>query len=167
VAHLIPRRIDQGVDYSGSGPIYALGPGVVVIAGFTFGWPGANGDKGGEVYYRLTDGPANGFIVFVAENVTPRVRVGDRLGTDTVVATLHDAYPNCEVGWGQSTGATLARAFGGYREGERTACGDNFSQLLDALGAPPGTTSGRPITGRLPNGLPTNWKQALGKEEDV
>ena len=48
---LSPERIDQGVDYTGFGPIYAIGDGVVLntVGG---GWP-----NGTFIAYQLTDGP--------------------------------------------------------------------------------------------------------------
>ena len=51
---LTPERIDQGVDYSGYGPIYAIGNGVVLSA-VNSGWPG-----GTFIAYRLSGGPAGG-----------------------------------------------------------------------------------------------------------
>ena len=50
-AQVTPERIDQGVDYSGSGPLGAIGDGKVTYVGTSgTGWPGA------FVEYQLTDG---------------------------------------------------------------------------------------------------------------
>ena len=69
---LNPERIDQGVDYSGFGPIYAIGDGVVLSTANS-GWPG-----GTFIAYRLTDGPANGLVVYAAEDINPAGRVGQQ-----------------------------------------------------------------------------------------
>ena len=79
VAALSPERVDQGVDYSGYGPIYAIGDGVVLNT-VNGGWPG-----GTFIAYRLTDGPAVGRVVYVAENVAPAVSVGQRVTAATVL----------------------------------------------------------------------------------
>jgi hypothetical protein len=68
VGGLIPERIDEGVDFFGSGPVYALGDAVITSATGNSGWPG-----GGWITYQLTDGPDAGLMVYVAEDVTPTV----------------------------------------------------------------------------------------------
>ena len=72
VGGLVPERIDDGVNFTGLGQVYALGDAVVTSAtGTNFGWPG-----GGWITYRLTGGPAAGLVVYVAEDITPAVAVG-------------------------------------------------------------------------------------------
>jgi len=51
---LLPQEVDQGVDYCASGPIYAIGDGVVANV-YSSGWP-----RGVFISYRLTSGPAKG-----------------------------------------------------------------------------------------------------------
>ena len=155
VSGLTPERVDQGVDYAGSGPIYAVGDGVVLNT-TNAGWPG-----GAFITYQLVDGPAAGDIVYVAENVVPRVTIGQEVNSDTVVGTLVDAYPNLETGWADPPGGgeSMARAMGQWSttadvQSLPTAFGENFSQLLTMLGAPPGLTMG-PVQGTLPPGWPT------------
>jgi hypothetical protein len=155
VSNLTPERIDQGVDYSGSGPIYAVGDGVVLNTTNT-GWPG-----GAFITYQLSDGPAAGDIVYVAENVAPRVTIGQQVNSDTVLGTLVDAYPNLETGWADppGNGLSLARADGQWTTAAElnslpTAYGANFSQLLTMLGAPAGLMMG-PIVGSIAPGWPT------------
>lgn len=149
VAGLTPGRIDQGVDYSGSGPLYALGDGVVLTTTVP-GWPG-----GAMITIRVTDGPATGAVVYEAENITPAVAVGQVVNANTVLGTLHNGYPNLEIGWGSSNppGNPLAQSYGGFHDGASTALGINFSQLLVKLGAPPGISY--PVIGTLPSGWPT------------
>ncbi|HZU60451.1 MAG TPA: choice-of-anchor Q domain-containing protein, partial [Solirubrobacteraceae bacterium] len=165
IAGLSPERIDMGVDYAGSGPLLALGDGRVTMASnhdsgprSCWGkscWPG-----GGIVVYRLTQGPFAGKYVYVAENITVRVRRGERLKTGQPVATLHDASPNMETGWAAGHGAeTLA-----FRDGHECTCGDpggwstiegrNFDHLLTWLGAPSGYLQPNPPAQSMPRGWP-------------
>src|SRR5581483_6509707 len=51
VTNVNASRIDQGVDYSGTGPVYALGDGVVETSTNSGGWP-----AGHFIAYRLTNG---------------------------------------------------------------------------------------------------------------
>ena len=155
VSGLTPERVDQGVDYAGSGPIYAIGDGVVLNT-TNPGWPG-----GAFIAYQLSDGPAAGDIVYVAENVVPRVTVGQQVNSDTIVGTLLDTFPNLETGWANppGTGESLARAMGQWSTAAEidslpTAYGANFSQLLTMLGAPAGVMMG-PVQGAMPAGWPT------------
>jgi hypothetical protein len=155
VSGLTPERVDQGVDYAGSGPIYAVGDGVVLNT-TNPGWPG-----GAFVSYQLLDGPAQGDIVYVAENVLPQVSIGEQVTCSTVVGTLVNAWPNLETGWAASpgTGESAARAAGQWSAHNDahsipTAFGENFSQLLDALGSPPGISHGAPVAS-VPPGWPS------------
>jgi hypothetical protein len=154
VSNLGAERVDEGVDYSGAGPIYALGDGIVTS---TVGnWP-----DGTFISYRLTDGPAAGKTVYVAENVTPTVAVGQTVSLNTVVGTLHNAYPDMEIGWAaDSHGDTMAAQAGQWTAADDaaskpTAYGVNFNQLLTSLGASPGILEHPTVTGSLAAGWPT------------
>ncbi len=144
---LVPQEIDQGVDYCGSGPVYALGPGRVLNVADP-GWP-----SGTFIAYRLTAGPAAGHVVYVAENVTPHVRVGQSVTVTTVVGVVHDAKTCLETGW--ASPARLGWAMGAtqYTGTNSTSFGRNFSALLESLGARPGLTLAGP-PGHLPPGWP-------------
>src|SRR5262249_46671620 len=138
ISGLIPERIDQGVDFGGSGPIYALGDAIVTNATTSAGWPG-----GGWITYTLTEGPAKGLTVFVAEDVTPTVWVGQHVTSDTVIAKMFDGGDGIETGWATSDGSTarsqLSDAGGISGNGPfPTAIGMNFEELLQALGVPAG-----------------------------
>ncbi|HET9689888.1 MAG TPA: hypothetical protein VFP61_01950 [Acidimicrobiales bacterium] len=154
VTGLRAERVDEGVDYGGSGPVYALGDGVVTST--TGNWP-----AGTYISYRLTDGPAAGESVYVAENVTPTVTVGQTVTMGTVVGILHDAYPDMEIGWSADAyGDTMAAAAGQWTPAsdaasQPTAFGVNFDQLLVGLGAPSGTMGAGATVGSLPAGWPT------------
>jgi hypothetical protein len=143
------ERIDQGVDYAGSGTLGAIGPGVVTnVVQTGSGWEG-----GGYVEYKLTAGPYAGRSIFYAEGVTPTVQVGQTLTPGQPVATIIPGSAHgIEIGFAAGKGeAAYASAYGGgYSEGQRTAAGQAFSDLLASLGAPAGLAEGRPITGHFP-----------------
>jgi hypothetical protein len=148
VADLKPERIDQGVDYAGSGPIYALGPGVVRSV-YDSGWPG-----GVFIAYELTGGPDAGHGVYVAENLVPEVSAGEQVNVNTVVATLRPQPPNLETGFAdlQALGESEAMsdhqaASGGDAGTVSTWCGQAFDELLVSLGAPGGTLQAGSIPG--------------------
>jgi murein DD-endopeptidase MepM/ murein hydrolase activator NlpD len=149
---LVPERIDQGVDYADAtaDPILALGDAVVTYAGPDPGW------FGDSVNYTLADGPYAGRYVYVSESITPTVRTGQQVAAGQEIATF--AEPNIhgiETGWAAGPGLVVARAstlgqqaHGGDAGGNRTYCGENFSDLLAQLGAPAGHPEGRPVVGR-------------------
>jgi hypothetical protein len=140
---------DQGVDFSGSGPVYAVGPGVVAIATTHSGWPG-----GGAVAYRLTHGKAAGKTIYFCENVTPRVHVGQTVSAQTVIATMHDSYPYTESGWAQDgTDNPMSQPI----SHTPTYFGVNYGDLLIALG------EHRCPRGEGQNGtpLPADWPHWL------
>jgi murein DD-endopeptidase MepM/ murein hydrolase activator NlpD len=150
VRGLSPNRIDQGVDYEGFGPVYALGDGEVlsVVNG---GWPG-----GTFICYRLTDGPASGLVVYVAEDLNPDVQIGQSVTPNTVLGSMFGGPYGIETGWAQTSadGDTMAAVYGQYFGSNTTAFGNNFSQLLTSLGAPGGVLQNAP-TGSLPSGWPS------------
>ena len=158
VSGLIPERIDQGVDFSGSGPVYALGAAVITSAakGPT-GWPG-----GGWITYQLTDGPGAGLMVYVAEDVTPAVQVGQQVSPSTVIGYMVAGPDGIETGWAQPTGLSaesqLPEAGGISGLGPfPTRVGANFDELLQALGVPAAPNYTQPESGLLPAYYPPNW----------
>lgn len=158
VTSLAPERIDQGVDYGGSGPIYAMAPGVVDVYHNRddSGWPG-----GTFVSYKLSAGPASGEVIYLAENIDldKSLHSGSYVFSGTVLGTLVNAYPNSESGWGvQGAGYTAEHSC--YTEGCTTALGLNFNDLLVCLKAPSGIKG---TTGCCTSsaGYPTNWCSLL------
>jgi len=147
---LSSERIDQGVDYSGFGPIYAIGDGVVLntVGG---GWPG-----GTFIAYRLTNGPANGLVVFAAEDIEPSVEVGQTVTSGTVIGRVYAGPDGIETGWADASSLpdTMAHTYGQFDGQNSSAFGYNFSQLLQLLGAPGGLPNGPPV-GELPTGWPS------------
>jgi murein DD-endopeptidase MepM/ murein hydrolase activator NlpD len=157
VSGLVPERIDMGVDFNGSGPVYAVGDAVVTNAsGDNFGWPG-----GGWITYQLTDGPDAGLMVYVAEDITPAVQVGQHVTTSTVVGIMHEGGDGIETGWAQASGLSAesqlpeAGGIGGFGPFP-TMIGANFDQLLVSLGAPAAPNLTEPASGLLPPGYPAN-----------
>ena len=149
VVGLSSERIDQGVDYTGFGPIYAMGNGVV-LSTVGSGWPG-----GTFIAYRLTDGPAQGLVVYAAEDIEPSVEVGAAVTTDTVLGHVYAGPDGIETGWadGSELPDTMARTSGQFNGSNSTAYGDNFSQFLQSLGAPGGVEV-PPSVGVLPASWP-------------
>jgi murein DD-endopeptidase MepM/ murein hydrolase activator NlpD len=147
---LNPERIDQGVDYSGFGPIYALGDGIVLATTIP-GWPG-----GTYIAYQLTDGPANGLVAYAAEDIAPSVQVGDTVNANTILGLMYPGPDGIETGWGDSVtiGYTMAHTYRQFDGTNTTAYGANFSQLLVTLGAPGGVPQNNPPTGSLPRDWP-------------
>jgi hypothetical protein len=162
VSGLIPERIDQGVDFGGAGPVYALGDAVITNAtAANYGWPG-----GGWITYQLTDGPAKGLMVFVAEDVTPTVIAGQHVTSETVIGNMYDGGAGIETGWAMASGATaesqLPEAGGISGAGPfPTDVGLNFEELLQALGVPAANNREDSPSGLLPSQYPTDWVSAL------
>jgi hypothetical protein len=157
VSGLVPERIDMGVDFSGSGPVYAIGDAVVTNATSTnFGWPG-----GGWITYQLTDGPDAGLMVYVAENVTPDVQVGEHVTSSTVIGTMYGGGDGIETGWAQASGVSaesqlpVAGGIGGLGPFP-TMVGVNFDELLQSLGVPAAPNSTDLGYGLLPANYPPN-----------
>jgi hypothetical protein len=162
ISGLIPERIDQGVDFGGAGPIYALGDAVITNATATnYGWPG-----GGWITYQLTDGPARGLMVFVAEDVRPTVSVGQHVTSRTVIADMYNGGAGIETGWAMASGSTaesqLAEAGGISGAGPfPTDVGLNFEELLQATGVPAANNRYDSPSGLLPSQYPADWATAL------
>jgi murein DD-endopeptidase MepM/ murein hydrolase activator NlpD len=164
VSGLVPERVDQGVDFAGSGPVYAIGNGVVTEAeGCCSGWPG-----GGWITYRLTSGPAQGLVVYLAEDVTPDVQVGQTVTSATVIGNMYNGNDGIETGWAMGDGSSeepesQAPEAGGVGAGGPfpTIVGLNFDELLQALGAPAAPNAGQAGSGDLPQGYPANWSAAV------
>ena len=157
VTGLVPERIDEGVDFGGSGPVYALGSAVITNAGQNAGWPG-----GGWITYRLTDGPDAGLMVYLAEDVTPTVQAGQHVTASTVIANMFNGGDGIETGWAQPTGVSAESELpeaGGIGGGGPfpTMVGLNFDRLLQLLGAPAAPNAGDAAYGTLPANYPARW----------
>lgn len=154
-----PERVDEGVDFSGTGPVYALGDAIVTSAtGEAGGWPG-----GGWITYQLIDGPAAGLQVYVAEDITPTVQVGERLTPSTVVGYMFEGPDGIEIGWAALNGLAASQLTEAAATGEAdvfpTTVGLNFEDLLISLGVPDAPNSGELGSGILPANYPTSWSR--------
>lgn len=153
VSGLTPERIDQGVDYAGSGSVYAIGDGVVdnlVNSGWNFGGYDA------FLSYQLSDGPAKGLYVYVAEDCIPQVTIGEQVTSSTALCNINNpSGSGIETGWAEAPGDGLAIASGEFNGSNSTAYGINFNKLLMSLGAPSGALQ----NSGPPGSLPSNWPQ--------
>jgi murein DD-endopeptidase MepM/ murein hydrolase activator NlpD len=149
VSGLTSERIDQGVDFNGFGPVYAIGDGVV-LSTVNAGWPG-----GTFVAYRLTDGRGAGLVVYVAEDVNPAVQPGQSVTPGTVLGQMYGGPDGIETGWADASalGSSMASNYAQFDGSNSTAFGFNFSQLLQSVGGPGGVAESAP-TGALPSGWP-------------
>jgi murein DD-endopeptidase MepM/ murein hydrolase activator NlpD len=141
-----PERIDQGVDYAGAGTLVAIGPATVTYVGTSnTGWPGA------FIEFRLLAGADAGCYVFYAEGVVPvtGLTVGQQIAAGQPIATIIPKYPTgIELGWGSGqTTKAYAKVFGQWspqddHDNVATPAGRSFSDLIAALGGPPGKVEG-------------------------
>jgi hypothetical protein len=156
VSGLIMERVDQGVDFGGAGPVYALGDAVITNAtADNAGWPG-----GGWITYQLTNGPDKGLTVYLAEDVTPTVQAGQTVTSSTVIANMFNGGAGIETGWATSDGSTAEsqtpEAGGINGNGPfPTVVGLNFEAVLESLGVPAAPNASEPGNGLLPTGIPT------------
>jgi hypothetical protein len=162
IKSLRAERIDQGVDYGGSGPIYAMGPGTIdVYRNRTdSGWPGNT-----FMSYKMTDGPASGKTIYLAENIdlNTALKSGSYVWNGTVLGTLVNASPDSETGWGVP-GAGYTAEYTCYVEGCSTSLGFNFNDLLKCVGTPSGISTG--TTGccpAAPSSYPATWCDLIDK----
>jgi hypothetical protein len=144
-ASVTPERIDQGVDYGGTGPLAAIGAGRVTYVGTSnTGWPGA------FIEFRLANGPDAGRYVYYAEGIVPAegLHVGQRISAGQVIATITGGSTGIEIGWGAGIGTeSYAMKAGQWKSGMdagnvATASGKSFSALIASLGGPPGKIEG-------------------------
>jgi hypothetical protein len=124
-ANLVTGRIDQGVDFTGEGPIVAIGRALVLQVGAP-GWP-----EGGGVLYQLLDGPLKGQSIFVYEGVDATVQPGQTVAAGQQIASFRPGG-SIETGLADSSGVPLSHAE--YFEGKVTQAGLQMFSLLQTLG---------------------------------
>lgn len=162
ISGLLPERVDMGVDFAGAGPVYAIGAGVVIQAkACCSGWPG-----GGWITYQLTDGPAVGEVVYLAEDVIPAVQAGQKVTPGTVIGHMYTGSDGIETGWAMldsgSAESQLPEAGGIGGAGPfPTAIGMNFEDLLNALGVVAAPNFGEATAGIVPPRYQIVWTKAL------
>jgi hypothetical protein len=122
---LVRGRIDEGVDFTGSGPLYAMGNGTITEV-IGSGWPGG-------IFINLK--MDNGQDIYYAENITPMVVVGEKVKAGQQIGHANGFYPYIEIGFGTGSPQTAA-ASSHYSEGQVTSEGQEMASLLTSLGAP-------------------------------
>jgi hypothetical protein len=151
-ATVVAERIDQGVDYAGTGTLSAIARGVItkILGPSSSGWPGS------YIEYQITD-PASslfGKSIYYAEGVTPAtgLKVGQTVSPGQTLASLIPHWATgIELGFASGVGsASYASQHGGYTEGETTRSGLAFSDLVKQLGGPAGK-----IEGKIGGGAPS------------
>ena len=123
--NLVTGRIDQGVDFTGTGPIVAIGDAKILRVGAP-GWP-----EGGGVLYQLTNGPLAGEVIFVYEGVDATVQAGQTVKAGEQIATFRPGG-SIEIGLADASGVPLSHA--SYYEGRVTESGVEMFSLLQSLG---------------------------------
>lgn len=154
--------IDQGIDYTGPGPVYAVTSGVITRDQASgSGWPG----QGGLLTYwndKLRKG------VYVAEDFVARagLRVGSKVKAGELIgqATGSNQAPGIEMGWADQAGHPVAPLDPANTHGQ-TAAGQDFAAFVGAARPRGGTQTpagpaadlaalweraGGPSTGDLP-----------------
>lgn len=144
---LSPERIDMGVDYGGSGPLYALGSGTIVNTKNS-GWPGGN---------FLTIHLDSGQYVYYAEDISSLVSVGEHVTAGQHIANATGGSSGIEIGWAAppGTGETMAASLGqqshtGDPGSVSTAFGNLMSETIAKLGGPAGKLQGA-VSGTIPS----------------
>lgn len=159
-ATVTPERIDQGVDYTGTGVYDALGAGTITQAGVGpgTGWPG----HGGFVEELLSSGPLAGKTFYYAEGVDPTVKVGQKVRAGQEIATLSaDQSTGTELGFGGPGTSTFAATHGGYSGSGATAAGVAASDLIHHLGGPAGVMGAPSVQGTAPGLTPAGVGAAV------
>jgi membrane-bound lytic murein transglycosylase B len=122
---LVTGRVDQGVDFVGTGPIVAIGDALILRTGAP-GWP----EEGG-VLYELLDGPLKGQTIFVYEGVDPTVTAGQTVQAGQQIANFRPGG-SIEIGLADTAGVPLSHDE--YYEGKVTESGLEMLSLLQSLG---------------------------------
>jgi hypothetical protein len=154
-AGLKPARIDMGVDYTGTGSLYAMGGGTILNV-TNSGWPG-----GKFISLKLDQ---TGQVMYYAENIISHVSIGQKVRAGDLIGTAVGTYPYVEIGWADPTGkgGTMAAASGqaalGQSQGDpgkySTAYGVSMSNLISSLGGPAGQLTPGGIQGTVGSGYP-------------
>lgn len=123
--------IDQGVDWTGPGPVYAVGAGEITRLeppGST-GWPG----EGALLVYKI---PGLRKFVYVAEDFAARsgLKVGSKVKAGELLgqATGSGKAPGIEMGWAQPSGAPVAPLPPPRPASQWTAEGADFARFVGA-----------------------------------
>lgn len=161
-SNLSATRVDEGVDYTGSGPVHFLGNAKVTYVCASGCWEGES-----FITYQLLDGPAANKYVYVAEGCTPasglKADPNKTYSASDVVCNMYNGPHGIETGWAAGPTQDVAAAHDVYVElssgkSYATAYGQNFEELMESLGVNTKACydfTNVPLSGKLPNGWPT------------
>ena len=135
-----PERVDMGVDYGGSGPLYALGSGTISNL-YNSGWPGGN---------FLTIHLDSGQYIYYAEDIAPLVAVGQKVTAGQHIANATGGSSGIEIGWAAPPGTGDALGASQFSGANSTAYGKLMSDLIHSLGGPAGIIQGA-VSGSVPS----------------
>lgn len=127
-------RVDAGVDYTGSGPLYALGSGTITSISNS-GWPGAHA----FIAIKLDDTSGLSDYIYYAEDINPSVQVGERVSAGQQIGTATGGSTGIEVGWAAAPGTGNPLGTGAFP----TSAGTNMFNLIKSLGGIGGTGTGQ------------------------
>jgi murein DD-endopeptidase MepM/ murein hydrolase activator NlpD len=145
-------RIDQGVDFTGTGPIAAVGDAEILATG-ALGWP-----EGGGVLYKLLSGSRAGQIIFVYEGVAATVHVGQHVSAGDQIATFVPGG-SIEMGFADASGVPLSHSE--YSEGVETQWGREMASFLTSIGGASGLSTS---LGQL---SPDKWNRLMQRLGEI
>lgn len=124
-------RTDQGVDFSSTPGTPIRTPYKSRILGILSNW--YRGQP--FVWYEILEGPLTGRYEYVAEQIKPTVKKGQVLEAGQQIGVYAPSGTGIERGFATSSGQTLAMATTGYREGQETAAGREYLELVVGEGS--------------------------------
>ncbi|MGH7195722.1 MAG: phage tail tip lysozyme [Candidatus Saccharimonadales bacterium] len=154
IKNLRPERIDQGVDYAGSGPVYAVCGGTITHLSGDGGWNFGGADS--YIVIKISGGALDGKLSYMAEGCPPTVSIGQQVTSSTVICNLiNPSSTGIETGWAASPtdSQPIAQLYGGNGSTVTTA-GISYNNFLKSLGTPSGLYQGSTIGNALPAGYP-------------
>jgi murein DD-endopeptidase MepM/ murein hydrolase activator NlpD len=145
-------RIDQGVDFTGTGPIVAVGDAEILKTGAP-GWP-----EGGGVLYKLLSGQRAGQVIFVYEGIEATVHAGQHVTAGEQIGSFVPGG-SIEMGFADEAGVPLSH--GEYDEGDETVWGHKMAEFLNSIGGASGLSAG---LGELP---PAKWDRLIHRLGEI
>jgi hypothetical protein len=127
-AGLRQERVDQGTDWGGSGPLYALDSGTIVNL-YNSGWPG-----GTFLVLKLNQAINGQQYVYYAEDITPLVKVGQKVSAGDHIANATGGPTGIEVGWATGPPYGQAAAHSQFTGANATSLGQDFLNVIKNAG---------------------------------
>lgn len=151
-AGLVQGRVDQGVDYSGSGPLYALGDGTIVNLNNP-GWPNNT-----FVVLKLNQAVNGQQYVYYAEDLTPSVSMGQQVKAGQQIGMANGGSSGIELGFANPNLGQAAAA-GQFTGNNATTLGQDFLNLIKNAGGSNSTGTSGSTSSTAPTS--TNVSSAL------